>query len=97
MRPGRPFREHREDAADRGAHLPAVDNHIDRAHLKKELGALEAFRKILADGLLNHARTSKADQGTRLRDHDIAHKGERRGNTAHRRISEDRNEGKTGL
>ena len=55
-----------ERARDHRAQLAAVDDHVDGALVEQELGALEAFRQLLADGLLDHARACKTDQCTRL-------------------------------
>src|SRR5215472_7444366 len=63
---GRQAQQHRDLPRDRRAQLAAIDDHVDRARLEQELGALEAFGQLLADGVLDHARPSKADQRLRL-------------------------------
>ena len=83
------------DHRDARAHVAAVDDHVDLAFLQEEFGALEAFGKLFTHGLLDHARTGKADQGLRFGDDDVAHEGERRRHTAHRRVGQNRNEGQT--
>src|SRR6187549_1122127 len=45
----------REQRGQAVAHLPAIDDQVDRAVLDEELGALEAFRQRLPHGLLDHA------------------------------------------
>src|SRR5688572_26518617 len=43
------------------AQLAAVDDHVDRALLQQELGALEALGQLLPHGLLDDARAGEAD------------------------------------
>ena len=52
----------RQQVREAVAHLAAVADLVDRAVLEQELGALEAFRQLLAHGLLDHARAGEADQ-----------------------------------
>jgi hypothetical protein len=56
--------------------LAPVDDHVDGALFEQELGALETLRQFLAHRLLDDARAGKADQRTRLGDHDVADEGE---------------------
>ena len=56
--------------------------------LEKELAALKAGREFLPDGLLNHARAGKADQGSRLANVQIAQHGERGGHAARGRVGQ---------
>ena len=51
-------------------------------------GALEAFRQLLADGLLDDARAGEADQRAGLGDLDVAQHGVGRGDAAGGRIGE---------
>jgi len=44
---------------------------------EKELGALEAFGKLLADGLFDDARSGEADQRAGLGDIQVAQHGDR--------------------
>src|SRR4051812_49997983 len=71
--------EERDEAGDLVAQVAAVDDHVDGALLQQELRALEAFRKRLANGLLDHARTCETDQRAGLGDDDVADEGEARG------------------
>src|SRR5690554_5004162 len=57
-----PVEQLREQRRDLIARLPPVDDHVDRALLEQELGALETFGQRLAGGLLDHARPGEADQ-----------------------------------
>ena len=79
------------------AHLAAVDDHVDLALGKQELGALEALGELFTHGLLDDARARKAHEGLGFGDHDVAHESERGGDAAHRRVGEHRNEGEPGL
>src|SRR5918995_5294985 len=54
------------------AQLTAVDDHVDRALLQQELGALKAFGQLLPHGLLDDARSGEADQGLGLGNHRVA-------------------------
>ena len=80
--------QQRDDARELVAHLAAVDDHVDRAVLEQELGALEALRQRLAHGLLDHARAGEADQRLGLGDHDVADDGEARRHAAHGRVGQ---------
>ena len=55
--------------------LVAMHHHVDHAVLVEIFGALEAIGKLLADGLLDHAGTGKADQRAGLGDVDVAEHG----------------------
>ena len=46
----------------------AVHDHVDHAVLEQILGALEAFRQLFADGLLDHARRRRSRSGAGLGD-----------------------------
>ena len=74
------------------AHLAAVDDHVDRAVLQQELGALEAFGQRFAHGLLDHARPGETDQRARLGDDHVADHREARRHAAHGRIGQHRDE-----
>src|SRR5206468_224996 len=50
-----------ENLDDDVAHLAALDDEVEHAVLEQELGALEPFRQLLADGLLDDARAGEAD------------------------------------
>ena len=74
-------------------HLQPAHDLINQAMLQQKLRALETRRQGLLRGLLDHARTRKADEGPRLRDVEIA-KGRKAGrDPTHRRMRQDRNEG----
>src|SRR5262245_49440559 len=49
----------------------AMDHHVDHTVLAQILGALEAVRQFLADGLLDDARPGEADERTGLSDVDV--------------------------
>ena len=57
------------------AHLTAGDDLVHKAVLLQILGALEALRQLLADGLLDNPGTGKADECPRLSQSDIAQIG----------------------
>ena len=56
--------------------------------LQQELAALETFGKLLADGLLDHARAGEADQRARLADVQVAQHGEAGGDAARGRVGQ---------
>src|SRR5262245_43746797 len=55
----------------------AGDYDVDDAVVEQVLGALEAFRQLLADSLLDHAGTGEADLRAGLGDVDVAQHRER--------------------
>src|SRR6266481_928632 len=55
-----------ENLDDDVAHLAALDDEVEHAVLEQELGALEPFGQLLADGLLDDARAGEADERLRL-------------------------------
>src|SRR5574343_680743 len=69
--------QHGQLLGDGLAQLAAVQDHVDRALFKQELGTLEAFGKLLAHGVLDHARAGKADQGLGFGDGHVTQEGER--------------------
>src|SRR5207237_5225762 len=81
-----------ERARDRRLHLAAIDDEIEHAVLEQELAALEAFRQLLTDGLLDDARPRESDQRFRLRDVQVAEHREARGHAARRRVGQQRDE-----
>ena len=81
-------RQQREQARELVAQLAAVDDHVERALLEQELGALEALGQLLANRLLDDARTGEADQRARLGDDDVGNEREARRHAAHRRIGQ---------
>ena len=78
------------------AHVAAVDDHVQPAVLEQKLAALEALGQRLAHGLLNHARTGKADQRARLGDIQVAEHRQARRHAAHGRIGHHRDERQPG-
>lgn len=68
--------------------LIARNDHVDGAMFQQELATLEAFRQLLAHGLLDHARAGKTDQRLRLGHDDITKHRQAGGNTAIDRISQ---------
>src|SRR5262249_58615518 len=62
-RPGLGLAQQAAEIGQRRAQLAARDDHVDHAVIAQILGALEAVGQLLADGLLDDARTGKADEG----------------------------------
>ena len=88
---GRRLRHHEpQRARDGRLQLASIDDEIDEAVLEQELAALEPFGQLLADGLLDHARTGETDERARLGDVQVAEHREARGHAARRRIGQDR-------
>src|SRR5258708_33988639 len=71
-----------QSARDVRLHVFAVDHGVKHAVLQEELAALKTFRQLLADGLLDHARSGETDQRARLCDVQIAQHGVRGGHAA---------------
>src|SRR5678815_2880505 len=72
----------------------------DRIHysvLEEKLGGLESFGQLLADGLLDHARSREADHRARLGQNGIAEHREAGANTTGSGIGEDRDVGNSAL
>ena len=61
----------RQQARNFVTQLASIDNHVDGAMIEQKFTALESFRKLLSDCLLNDPRTGKADQRLGLRNIDI--------------------------
>ncbi len=72
-----------------------MHDHVDHAVVAQIFGLLKAFGKLLADGLLDHARTGEADQRARLGNVHVAEHRVGRGNAAGRRIGENDDVGLT--
>ena len=87
---GRPLRAQQqiEQPGQRGAQLAALHHHVEHAVLQQIFGALEAFRQLLADRLLDDAGAGEADQRARLGDLDVAQHGEAGGDAAGGRIGQ---------
>ena len=66
-----------------------MDDHVDHAVRQQVLGALEAVRQLLADGLLDDARAGEADQRAGLCDVDVAEHGVAGGDAARGRVGQD--------
>ena len=66
-----------------------MDYGVEEAFFEEELGALEAFRELLADGLLDDARAGKADEGAGFGDVEVAEHSETGGDAAGGGIGED--------
>ena len=71
----------------------ARHHHVEHAVLEQELGALEALRQRLADGLLDHPRSGEADQRAGLGDVDVAEHREAGGHAAGGRVGQHRDVG----
>ena len=65
-----------------------MHDHVDHAVRQEVLGALEAFGQLLADRLLNDARTRKANERARLGDVDVAQHGVGGRHAARRRVGQ---------
>ncbi|OMP13937.1 hypothetical protein COLO4_00590 [Corchorus olitorius] len=94
---GRLLLQERQKLGDLAAHVAAIDDHVDGTFLQQELGALEAFRQLLANGLFDHARAGKPDQRLRFGDHHVAHEREAGGHAAHGRIGQHADERQLGF
>src|SRR5690606_25419529 len=73
---GRLLLQEREQRGDLVAHVAAIDDHVDRALLEQELGALEALGELLAHGLLDDPRAGEPDERFRLGDDDVPEEAE---------------------
>src|SRR3989475_4290320 len=69
-------REQVEQPREHGAQLGARPDRVDHAVLEQELGALEAARQLLADGLLDDAGPGEADERARPGQVRVAQEGE---------------------
>jgi len=74
-----------------------MDYGVEEAFFQQEFGALEAFGKLLADGLLNHAGAGKADQGAGLGNVEVAEHGKAGGDAASGGIGEHGDVGNPGV
>ncbi len=88
-----PQPEQRQDLAEPVAQLVARDDGVDHPVLQEELGALEAGRQLLADGLLDDPRAGEADERLRLGQDDVAQPGEGGRHAAGGRVEHDRDVG----
>src|SRR6266446_4624501 len=68
-----------------------MDDGVEKSMLEKELGALESFGELLANGLLDDAGAGEADECAGLRDVEIAKHGEAGSDAAGGGIGEQRN------
>ena len=75
------------------AHFLPLDDQVDHAVVEEIFGPLKPFRKLLADGLLDHPGTGKADEGLGFGDIDVPEHGETGGHPAGGGIGQDRDEG----
>src|SRR6202521_4501593 len=69
---GRRLGQQPAQIGQRGAQLMAVHHHVHHAVLLEIFGALKALRQLLANGLLDHAGSSEADERAGLGDLDVA-------------------------
>ena len=74
-----------------------VHDDVEEAVLEQELGALEAGRQRLPDGLLDDPWPGEPDQGVRLGDDHVAQHGEAGRHAAGGRVQQDRDVGQPGL
>src|SRR6266404_9103172 len=70
-----------------------MDDGVEKSMLEKELGALKSFGEFLANGLLDDAGASEADEGSGFGDVEIAEHGEAGGDAAGGGIGEQRDVG----
>ena len=82
----------RNSAPEALTHVAAIDDHVERAVIEQEFAALKPFRQRFAHGLLDDARTGKADQRTRLGHVEVAEHREAGRNAARGRIGQHGNE-----
>src|SRR5688572_9494993 len=75
-----------EQGRDLIASVPPIEDHVDRALLEQELGALKSFRQGLTGCLLDDARPGETDQRARLRHVDVAEQGKARGDATRGRV-----------
>ena len=61
-----------QDLGEKRLELAALHDPVDEAVLFKILGGLEIRRKLLVDGVFDHAAPCKADEGARFGDVDVA-------------------------
>ena len=84
----RRLRQQPAQSRDGRAQVVAMHHHVDHAVVAQIFGLLEALRQLLADGLLDDARTGEADQRAGLGDVDVAEHRVGRGDAAGRRIGQ---------
>ena len=77
--------------------LEARHDHVDHAVLHQIFGALEAFRQLFADRLLDDARAGKADQRAGLGDVHVAQHGVGGGDAAGGRVGQHDDIGQAGF
>lgn len=78
----------RQNAGQLETHFRTANDHIDRPFFNQKLTALESRRQLLAYGLLDNARTGKADQRFRLGNVQIAQHRKARRYAAHGRVGQ---------
>ena len=81
---------HGQDMGQRCTKVLTLDDGVDQAMLKRELGGLEPFGQLLADGIADNALPGEADERFGFGQDDIAVHGERRGDAAGGGIGDDR-------
>ncbi len=78
-------------------HLFAGDDGVEEAVFEEEFAALEAFGELLADGLLDDARASEADECSGFGDVEVAEHGEAGGDAAGGGVGHDGDIGDAGV
>src|SRR6476646_6045241 len=86
-----------DESAESLFELLALDNHIDHSVLQKKLRTLKLIRELLLDGLLDHPRTSKADQCLRLGQDHVTQHGNAGRDAPEGRIGQQTDQRKLGL
>ena len=81
---------HGQDMGQRGAKVLTLDDGVDQAMFERELGGLEPFGQLLANGVADNALPGEADERFGLGQDDVAVHSERRGDAAGGGIGDDR-------
>src|SRR5262249_15570101 len=74
-RPGPGLAQEPAQIGERGSQVAARYHHVDHAVIPEILGTLETVGQLLADGLLDHARSGKADERTGFGDLNVTEHG----------------------
>ncbi len=85
-------REMLQKPSDQGFDLRSGSHDIDHPVCQEKLGTLESAWQTLPDGLFDNSRTGKSDESARLCNNHIAQGCIAGGDSAHGRMSDDRNE-----
>lgn len=86
-----------EGLVEVAAEIFAGDDGVQEAVFEEELGALEAFGELLADGLLDDAGAGEADEGAGFGDVEVAEHGEAGGDASGGGVGHDGDVGDFGV